>query len=155
MKKTIALIILFSIAFTNQGISQSLNNLKEINKVWEKFYQAFDSLDHKPMAEIHSKKLMRITGNTIRDYKTYIDGYNATFKNARKIGMSNTISLRFFERINNDSIASENLAVQQNAARIGATTEEIQAALEKNGYIDFSKSHLKIPAKPEHYMVCT
>lgn len=55
----------------------------------------------------------------------------------------------------NDSIASENLAVQQNAARIGATTEEIQAALEKNGYIDFSKSHLKIPAKPEHYMVCT
>ena len=50
---------------------------------------------------------MRITGNTIRDYKTYIDGYNATFKNARKIGMSNTISLRFFERINNDSIASE------------------------------------------------
>lgn len=55
----------------------------------------------------------------------------------------------------NDSIAKENLAVQQGAALVGASTDEIQEGLDANGYIDFSKSHLKIPAKPEHYMVCT
>jgi len=100
--------ILFLVVFTNQSNSQSLNNLKEINKVWEKFYQAFDSLDYKPMAEIHSKKLMRISGGKrITDYKTYINNYKTRFKKAQENNVSNKISLRFFERINNDSIASE------------------------------------------------
>ena len=101
------LFVFFLIAFTNQSNSQSLNNLQEINKVWEKFYEAFDSLDYKPMAEIHSKQVMRITGNKIRDYKTYINNYKAMYKEAKENGVSYTISLRFFERINNDSVASE------------------------------------------------
>lgn len=102
------LFILFLIGFTNLSHTQSLKNLKEINTVWTKFYQAFDSLDYQPMAEIHSKKLVRISGGKkITDYNTYINNYKANFKKAKQKNISNNISLRFFERINNDSIASE------------------------------------------------
>ena len=105
--KFILFIILMTV-FVNQGNAQSLNHLKDINKIWEKFYQAFDSLDYKPMAEIHSKKLVRISGGKkITDYETYINNYKKRFKKARENNISNMISLRFFERINNDSIASE------------------------------------------------
>ena len=100
--------MLFLVVFTNQSKSQSLNNIKEINKVWGKFYQAFDSLDYQLMSEIHSKKLVRISGGKkITDYETYINNYKTRFKKAQKNNISNNISLRFFERINNDSIASE------------------------------------------------
>ncbi len=102
------LFTLFLVVFTNQGNSQSLNNLKEINKVWDKFYHAFDSLDYKLLAEIHSRKLVRISGgNKITDYQSYINNYKTRFKKAKDNNISNKISLRFFERINNDSIASE------------------------------------------------
>ena len=106
-KKFFAL-FLFLIVFTNQSNSQSLNNLKEINKTWEKFYMAFDSLDYKLMAEIHSKELVRISGGKrISDYETYINSYKTRFEKAKNNNVSNNISLRFFERVNNDSIASE------------------------------------------------
>ena len=60
------------------------------------------------MAEIHSKKLIRISGGKkITDYKTYINSYKTRFKKAKENKISNIISLRFFERINNDSVASE------------------------------------------------
>jgi len=99
---------LFWVVFTSQSNSQSLNNLKEINKTWEKFYKAYDSLDYKPMAEIHSKKLVRISaGKRITDYETYINNYKTRFEKAKNDNIVNNISLRFFERINNDSIASE------------------------------------------------
>lgn len=100
--------ILFLTIFTNQVNSQKLQTLKDINKVWNHFYQAFDSLDYKPMAEIHSKKLLRISGGKrILDYNAYIEGYEKQFKNAMENNLTNNISLRFFERISNDSIASE------------------------------------------------
>lgn len=102
------LTILFFALFIYQSKSQSINNLKEINKVWEEFYKAFDSLDYRLMAEIHSKKLIRISGGqNITDYETYINNYKAQFNRAKNNNVSNSISLRFFERINNDSIASE------------------------------------------------
>jgi len=100
--------VLLTVLFTSQSSAQSLDHLKEINKVWSKFYEAFDSLDHQLMADIHSKKLIRISGGKrISDYKTYINNYKAQFKKAKENNVSNKISLRFFERINNDSIASE------------------------------------------------
>lgn len=106
--KKLALTISFFLFFSGLASGQSLENLKEINKVWSKFYQAFDDLDHEIMAEIHSKKLIRISGgNSISDYTTYINNYKKTFENAKKDQFTNRISLRFFERINNDSIASE------------------------------------------------
>jgi hypothetical protein len=108
MFKKFTILILLFVAFANQGNSQSLNNLEEINRVWKKFYQSFDSLDYKLMAEIHSKKLIRISGGkSITDYKTYINRYKTSFEKAKEQNISNKISLRFFERINNDSIASE------------------------------------------------
>lgn len=100
--------LLFLVVFTNPSHSQTLNNLKEINQVWKKFYQAFESLDYNLMADIHSKDLVRISGGQrISDYNSYINNYKTTFKQAKINGVTNNISLRFFERINNDSIASE------------------------------------------------
>lgn len=100
--------IVFLSLLTVQSNSQSLNNLEAINKTWEKFYKAFDDLDYTLMADIHSKKLIRISGgNRITDYNTYINNYKTTFNRAKENKTSNTISLRFFERISNDSTASE------------------------------------------------
>jgi len=63
------ILTLFLVGFTNHANAQTANNLKEINQVWYQFYQAFDSLDYKPMAEIHSKDLIRISGGRrISDY---------------------------------------------------------------------------------------
>lgn len=102
-------IYLFSFfLFMGQMHSQTSNDLKEINAVWSKFYQAFETLDYSLMAEIHSKALVRISGGQrISDYDTYINRYKTQFVKAKENGITNNISLRFFERINNDSIASE------------------------------------------------
>ncbi len=104
-KKSIVLILIFVVC---QSYSQTNTNLKDINQVWAKFYQAFETLDHTLMAEIHSRNLVRISGGKrISDYDSYIHRYKSNFANAKKTGVTNNISLRFFERINNDSIASD------------------------------------------------
>jgi|GEM_PF-1268240 len=83
-------------------------NLEEINDVWGDFMKAFANNDYTLMAEIHSKKLIRIGGgNNIRDYKAYIDGYKETFENANAASTKNNIELRFFERISDAKTASE------------------------------------------------
>ena len=106
--KTSIFSILFLMVFVNQVYSQTQSNLKDINEVWYKFYQAFETLDHSLMAEIHSKDLVRISGGQrISDYQTYINGFKARFASAREKGITNNISLRFFERISNASNASE------------------------------------------------
>jgi len=108
MLNKIVFFILFIATFTNDANAQTIDNLKEINQVWYKFYQAFDSLDYELMAEIHSKDVIRIAGGSrISDYETYINNYKRRFEDKKKKGETNEISLRFFERINNDSIASE------------------------------------------------
>jgi len=100
--------LLFLLVFPHKSNSQSVTNLEEINKVWFTFYQAFDSLDYKQMAVIHSKELIRISGGkNIIDYETYINNYKSKFRKSKEAGQTSEISLRFFERINNDSIASE------------------------------------------------
>jgi len=102
------LFILFVAIFTNYTNAQTSDNLKEINEVWYQFYQAFDSLDYELMTAIHSKDLIRISGGRrITDYETYINNYKRRFEDKKKKGETDEISLRFFERINNDSIASE------------------------------------------------
>lgn len=102
------LTILFMTVFTYPCKAQTLNNLKEINQVWKKFYQAFDSLDYKLMADIHSHNLIRISGGQrISDYDTYINRYKSNFAYSKKNGITNNVTLRFFERIHNDSVASE------------------------------------------------
>ena len=108
MRQKFVLFVLFFMVFASQGISQTLTSLEQINKIWEKFYTAFDSLDYELMAEIHSKDLVRIAGgNRIMDYDTYINEYKASFAWASNNNVANRIQLRFNERICNDSVASE------------------------------------------------
>lgn len=108
MHKSSVLFILFLITSVNVSRPQSLDNLKAINQVWAKFYQAFETLDDQPMAEIHSKALVRISGGSrILDYETYINNYKRQFQTNRTNNSTRNIALRFFERINNDSVASE------------------------------------------------
>jgi hypothetical protein len=94
--------------FVKIGYVQDLNNYRDINGVWDKFCQAFDLLDYQLMAEIHSNNLIRIpNGKQIIDYNNYIMSYKKDFEVAKEQNSTRTISLRFYERINNDSIASE------------------------------------------------
>jgi hypothetical protein len=99
--------LLLSLAF-NYCSGQARERLEAINSVWSKFYQAFETLDYQPMAEIHSKELVRISGGQrISDYEQYIEGYKSSFKKAKTDANSKRIELRFFERINSESTASE------------------------------------------------
>ncbi len=92
----------------NTSCAQSLENLQDINKTWTKFCRAFETLDHQLMADIHTKDLIRIpNGQRIVDYNSYIDNYKKNFERAKSMNSTRAITLRFFERINNDSIASE------------------------------------------------
>ncbi len=96
------------ILFTSQSSGQSLDNLKAINQTWEKFYKAFESLDYKLLQDIHAKELVRVSGGKrIVNYDTCMDNYKKSFERTQKKGTSNTISLRFFERVNNGSMARE------------------------------------------------
>lgn len=106
-KRIIYLLIVLAIS-TQFGTTQNADNLKDINAVWAKFYQAFETLDYTLMAEIHSEDLVRVSGGRrILDYDTYINNYKAGFERDKKAGVTSHISLRFFERLNNDNSASE------------------------------------------------
>lgn len=105
--KNISLIILL-LSFSAVVNSQSKDNLIAINQTWDKFYKAFENLDHSLMAEIHSKDLVRISGGrNILNYETYINNYKARFQQNKESGITYNISLRFFERINTNETASE------------------------------------------------
>ena len=107
MLKKISVLLLIGLV-TFKSYSQTEINLNDINQVWFKFYQAFETLDYSLMAEIHSKDLVRISGGQrISDYESYINRYKLNFEKSKENGVTNNISLRFFERINNDSVASE------------------------------------------------
>lgn len=105
-KHITVLILLFSILINN--FSQEIKNLQEINAVWEKFCQSFKTLDYELFASIHSEKLIRIpNGQRIVAYDDYIESYKERFEKDKKENSTSEINLRFFERTNNDSIASE------------------------------------------------
>ncbi|SHH37897.1 hypothetical protein [Winogradskyella jejuensis] len=60
------------------------------------------------MAEIHSKDLVRVSGGrNISDYYSYINNYKRQFASMKQSNQSNSIALRFFERVTNDSVSSE------------------------------------------------
>jgi len=106
--KPIKLIIFAFCLSISFGYSQTKENLEGINTTWDKFYKAFSTLDYTLMAEIHSKDLVRVSGGKrILDYDTYINNYKAGFERDKTAGVTSDISLRFFERINNGSTASE------------------------------------------------
>ena len=106
-KKPIFILIL--LFFSNTSIeAQSLENLKAINKTWQKFYKAFETLDYTLMADIHAKDLVRVSGGQrILDYDTYINNYKIGFQRDKESNQTSEISLRFFERLNTNTTASE------------------------------------------------
>ena len=102
--------IIFLVVLINPVKAKRIKNLEDINnQVWSKFYQVFDSLDSDLMESIHSKHLIRIPADrkTILNYKEYLDQYKLTFAKIKENEGTLNISLRFLERINNNSIASE------------------------------------------------
>ncbi|MCB0399898.1 MAG: nuclear transport factor 2 family protein [Winogradskyella sp.] len=102
------IVTLFFCTTTIFSFSQTKANLEDINTTWEKFYKAFETLDYTLMAEIHSQDLVRVSGGKrILDYDTYINNYKIGFERDKTAGHTSSISLRFFERINNGSTASE------------------------------------------------
>jgi len=107
IRKFISIAVLLT-GFVSLCYAQNAKNYGGINKTWAKFCQAFDSLDYRLMAEIHTKDLIRIPGGgSIIDYNTYIQGYREDFESAQKKNSTRSIALRFNERVNNDSVASE------------------------------------------------
>ncbi|BAO74435.1 hypothetical protein WPG_0205 [Winogradskyella sp. PG-2] len=102
------MVVVFTVLFVNTSKAQNKASLEAINTVWTKFYKAFETLDYTLMADIHAKELIRVSGGKrILDYEAYIKGYEASFKNSKDNGQTSNISLRFFERINNNTTASE------------------------------------------------
>ena len=89
--------------------AQTKDNLEAINsQVWSQFYEAFETLNPELMANIHSKEMVRVSGGTtILDYETYINNYRNNYKRLKTIGDTRHIALRFFERINTNTTASE------------------------------------------------
>lgn len=89
--------------------SQSIENIKQINGIWVKFCQAFDSSDYESFNSIHSTEVMRISSdaNRIMLSEDYMNANKEYFNNFKNNNIKCEISLRFFERMNNDSFASE------------------------------------------------
>ena len=103
------LICCFSISVLTAQ-SQDNQSIQSINEdVWAHFYTAFETNDSESMAMIHSRDLVRVTGNNnrIRDYESAIESYKNSFSNATENAVSNQIELRFFERIIGAERASE------------------------------------------------
>ena len=107
VKKLFFFISLF-IVFNSYSQSEKNKNIIEINKVWQLFYEAFAELDYTKMAKIHSKNLIRVSGGkTIMNYEKYINNYKISFENSKKTNQTSAIELRFFERLNSNTNASE------------------------------------------------
>lgn len=90
-----------------EGRSQNNPYVKDINEqVWAKFKKAFETYDHDLFASIHSKDLIRITGNNkrIKHYTDYMAGYKERWETTVR---EQTISFRFLERIADNLNGSE------------------------------------------------
>lgn len=97
--------ICFLVSFQSSAQDNDFN--KEVNQsIWEKFTLAYENLDTSLYSSLHSEEFIRVSGDTktIRDKKTYMDGYGNWWQDKN---LKLTISFRFLERINNGETASE------------------------------------------------
>lgn len=100
-------ILIFAQLFTN---AQTDSVLQSINtQVWVKFEEAFKTNNYDLISEIHSERIIRIPAdrNLIQNFNEYIPEYKGWFDWNKEGNGNIDVSLRFFERIANDSIASE------------------------------------------------
>lgn len=108
MRKRILVTSILYLGLCASSHSQELKTFENINVMWSKFSQAFDALDYKKIADIHTKNLIRIpNGKQLLNYDTYLMTYKIDFEQAKKTTAKRAISFRFYKRIHNDSIASE------------------------------------------------
>jgi len=100
----------FCLLISLTAYAQNDSTFQQINQqVWQPFCKAYQQLDHQILKDVHSKDLIRVSGNgqKISTYQTAMDTYQKSFERSIKKTEERTISLRFFERIYNESKASE------------------------------------------------
>jgi len=151
MKNKILVICSFFF-FVNSLFSQDHKNLSEINiQIWQPFTQAFETNNYQLFASIHSKDLVRVSGDgkSIKTYTEYIKGYKKRWENTER---EQTISFRFLERINTDNYASERgiyrLTVNINSAEEKSYYGKFHVTLKKEDgkwklIMDYDSSELK------------
>ncbi|MFD2564772.1 hypothetical protein [Aquimarina rubra] len=81
---------------------------QKINQdMYGKFSEAFQKLDFSLFESIHSKEMIRISGNggEIKNVKAYLKGYKKRWGDPKT--KPSPISFRLFERITSDSLVSD------------------------------------------------
>lgn len=111
-RKTItSLCVLAAVLITSPTWAQSSNAQQyqtEINEqVWKPFIASFDNLNADAFLALHSKDLVRSgrESNQILNWSTYLQQQRNGDKRTQELGIRRTISLRFTERLANDSQA--------------------------------------------------
>lgn len=100
-------LLFFLLLFSINGFTQNQSELENINKqIWMPFTNAFETKDLDLFKSIHSKDLIRVNadGKKIMEFEDYMYGYQMRWQQSDR---NQTISFRFFERINNDKTGSE------------------------------------------------
>ena len=110
LSKYIPNFILLSIVICGmqQSIAQKATIHDKINAdIYENFSKAFETLDYDLFASIHSKEMIRISGNggEIKTVSQYLDGYQKRWSEPDRKPAK--ISFRLFERILSDTLISD------------------------------------------------
>lgn len=106
--KIIPVALITFLCFTRIAIAQEGTVHKKINAdMYSNFSKAFETLDYDLFASIHSKEMIRISGNggEIKKVSTYLKGYQKRWSAPSK--KPTPIDFRLFERIYSDSIVSD------------------------------------------------
>ncbi|WP_025664038.1 Cif family virulence factor [Aquimarina megaterium] len=106
--KIIAIVLITFLCFTRIAIAQEDAVHKKINAdMYGNFSKAFETLDYDLFASIHSKEMIRISGNggEIKKANAYLKGYEKRWSVPSK--KPALIDFRLFERIYSDSLVSD------------------------------------------------
>ena len=108
MKKIIIPLFTLGLILPTLANAQSQVRLAEINKVWKKFCEGFNS--HRPelLREVHSEDLIRVSGGQrVSGYDDCMRRYEASIKNTLEKKVESTLTLRFIERVSDENSASD------------------------------------------------
>ncbi len=103
-----SILFIISIFFMNGIVAQKASIHDKINAdMYGKFSKAFETLDYDLFASIHSKEMIRISGNggEIKNVVSYLEGYKKRWSDPNR--KTATINFRLFERIYSDSLVSD------------------------------------------------
>jgi len=108
MRIKIIFVVLFIFNAIHFVSAQAALLHKKINQdMYGNFSEAFKKLDYSLFASIHSKEMIRISGNggEIKNVKKYLEGYEKRWNNPKTI--ASPIDFRLFERVTSDSLVSD------------------------------------------------